>query len=128
MGNKSTLAVNSSCDSYKNKSFNLGDSGDDVINLQQCLRTAGVFNWPTNTGFFGPVTFEALAKFKGNSAPTFKCSDLKNQIWAFGETSSRVQQLQTCMQQSGDFKYSQGATGYFGEVTKAALISWRGFF
>jgi peptidoglycan hydrolase-like protein with peptidoglycan-binding domain len=122
------VASASNCDTVKQQSFKIGDTDSNVVKLQECLRSAGLFNWPTNTGYFGPVTAEALAKYKGTSAPQFSCAELKGQTWNFGETSSRVKQLQDCMTASGNFKHPGGSTGYFGEVTKAAIISWRGYF
>jgi hypothetical protein len=56
------------------------------------------------------------------------CSNLKLQSYQEGETSERVKQLQLCMQKEGYFAWKYGATGYFGSVTKQALIRWRGYF
>jgi peptidoglycan hydrolase-like protein with peptidoglycan-binding domain len=122
-----SVSGSSDCSTLKGASWKYGQSGDSVKALQVCMRSAGVFVWPTDTGYFGPVTEEALAKWKGGNLPTYNCSDLKQQVWTAGETSERVRQLQICMQQAGKFNWSYGATGYFGDVTKAALIAWRGY-
>jgi peptidoglycan hydrolase-like protein with peptidoglycan-binding domain len=91
------------------------------------MRAEGFFNWPTDTGYFGPVTQEAYSKWKGRPVPTFSCQDLKGQIYVYGETSERVKQLQACMRSAGVFNWPSN-TGYLGDVTKAALIQWRGYF
>ena len=59
---------------------------------------------------------------------SFSCDTYKKSNWNIGETSERVRILQICMQSVGKFTYSGGATGYFGDNTKQALISWRGYF
>ncbi len=118
----------SSCNDFKQKSYTIGQTGSEIVKLQECLKAVGLFNWPSNTGYFGPVTAEAFAKFKGSATPQFSCADLKSQTYNFGETSSRVRQLQDCMKSAGTFNHAGGSTGYFGEVTKAAIISWRGYF
>jgi peptidoglycan hydrolase-like protein with peptidoglycan-binding domain len=33
--------------------------------------------------------------------------------------------LQTYLMSTGDYTYADGATGYFGQVTKAAVQSWQ---
>jgi len=123
-----TPAPVSGCDSLKSKNFKIGDRNSDVLELQKCLRIAGLFNWPSNTGYFGPVTSEAFSRLKGNSTPDFSCEDLKGQAWSFGEQSDRVRQLQDCMKTAGKFNFAGGSTGYFGEVTRASIIAWRGYF
>jgi hypothetical protein len=56
------------------------------------------------------------------------CNSLKSQRWSEGETSPRVKKLQDCMTSLGYFVWKYGSTGYFGSVTKQALIRWRGYF
>ena len=41
-----------------------GSSGDDVRELQQNLRTLGLFKYPTDTAYFGEETEKAVAIFK----------------------------------------------------------------
>ena len=115
------------CETLKNSNWQIGQTSEDVKSLQKCMRDAGVFTWPWDTGYFGPVSAEALAKWRGQSAPAFSCGDLKGQAWNFGETSERVRQLQGCMRAAGVFNWPSD-TGYFGNVTKASIISWRGYF
>ena len=107
----------------------IGQRSEDVKRLQECLTSEGLYDWPYGaTGYFGPYTRQILAKSKSQQAPENSCENLKGQIWVEGERSERVKQLQECMQDAGTFYWRFGATGYFGSVTKNALINWRGFF
>ncbi|NJS41284.1 hypothetical protein HC766_02780 [Candidatus Gracilibacteria bacterium] len=123
----STPASTDPCESLKNKTWTFGVTSIEVIELQKCMRKDGTFTWEWDTGYFGPVTQEAFNKWKGQDAPTFSCANLQGQAWKFGETSERVRQLQACMRTAGAFTW-QWDTGYFGDVTKASLIKWRGYF
>jgi peptidoglycan hydrolase-like protein with peptidoglycan-binding domain len=115
------------CETFKSRSFRVNETSQDVLKLQQCMRKAGVFTWPFDTGFFGPVTQEAFSKYKGSSTPNFSCGNLKGQEYRLGETSERVKQLQACMRAAGVFSHPSNS-GFFGQVTKASLIKWRGYF
>ncbi|MGE5672902.1 MAG: C40 family peptidase [Mycobacterium leprae] len=44
----------------------MGVSGTSVTNLQQDLRTIGLFTYPSNTGYFGSVTDAAVRSFQSN--------------------------------------------------------------
>ena len=126
-----TTPVPASCNTLKSQSWTFGETSDSVRRLQDCMTTAGTFKHPFgSTGYFGNVTKDALARWKGSSssAPVASsCDTLKSQSWTFGETSERVKQLQNCMTTAGTFKHPFGSTGYFGDVTKQALIKWRGY-
>jgi len=127
--------VNNQClDLYK-KSWSFGQSGDDVKQLQQCLKDEGLFNWPTITGNFGDITNQGLAavRVKNNistnpsptppppaPAPVDTCSTLVNQNWILGEISDKVKQLQACLRKEGVFSWPTD-TGLFGPVTQKAL-------
>jgi peptidoglycan hydrolase-like protein with peptidoglycan-binding domain len=115
------------CELIKTQTFAYGERGDRVSALQKCMKDAGVFTWPYITGYFGSVTQESYSKWKNREVPNIDCSELKKSEWQFAEESTRVKQLQGCMRQAGTFKFSSD-TGYFGEVTKQALIKWRGYF
>jgi len=39
-------------------------SGSEVVKLQKALRTLGYFTYPTNTGFYGTLTREAVLNFQ----------------------------------------------------------------
>ncbi len=116
------------CDQLRDQSWEFGAVNNEVRELQQCMKDRGFFTWPYITNYFGPVTNEALNNWRGNTAPIFECSSLKEQEWVTGEVSERVRQLQACMRSAGTFNWAGGNTGYFGSATESALISWRGYF
>jgi peptidoglycan hydrolase-like protein with peptidoglycan-binding domain len=115
------------CDQIKSQTFTYGEKGERVSALQKCMKDAGTFTWPYITGYFGTVTQESYSKWKNREVPKIDCDELKRSEWQLGEESARVKQLQACMRQAGTFKFSSD-TGYFGEVTKQAIIKWRGYF
>lgn len=51
----------------------LRSRGNDVVELQKVLRTEGFFTYPTNTGYFGPLTKAALVAYqkKHDIAPAY---------------------------------------------------------
>jgi peptidoglycan hydrolase-like protein with peptidoglycan-binding domain len=60
----STPSSPSSAKFIFNTDLSIGMSGNDVLQLQKRLRELGFFTFPTDTGFFGPVTQEAVRKFQ----------------------------------------------------------------
>lgn len=46
------------------RNLGLGTSGNDVIELQKRLRAEGFFTYPTNTGYFGQATAEAVKLYQ----------------------------------------------------------------
>jgi len=46
------------------KDLRMGMQDNEVMELQKLLRAEGFFKHPTDTGYFGPVTFEALKAFQ----------------------------------------------------------------
>jgi peptidoglycan hydrolase-like protein with peptidoglycan-binding domain len=117
------------CESLKSQTYTFGETGPRIVQLQGCMRAAGVFTWPFgDTGYYGPVSLEAFNAWTGGGATVqFSCDDLKEQVWTKGERSERVRQLQGCMRAAGVFNWQFGDTGYFGDVTEASIIQWRGF-
>jgi len=47
-----------------NHTLSLKSRGDDVVQLQLRLRELGYFDYPTNSGYFGDITFRAVARFQ----------------------------------------------------------------
>ena len=41
-----------------------GMNDPDVVQLQAFLRAAGFFNYPTDTGYFGPITRAAVIQYQ----------------------------------------------------------------
>ncbi len=46
------------------RNIKLGTKGNDVLELQKKLRKEGFFTYPTNTGYFGPVTLRAVRAYQ----------------------------------------------------------------
>ncbi len=136
------VSVNTTCDDLKNKSWSIGQNGEDVKKLQKCMQDNGFYAYPEGiTGTYGNYTSGKLIEWRSKNSLTNnngvitivlknenQCDNLKQQKWTFGETSKQVEELQKCMQSIGKFNHSFGATGYFGDVTKKALVDWRGYF
>jgi len=131
LNNLSSLSAR--CKELINKQWTIGQESQEVSELQQCLRDIGAFNWPTNSGYFGPVTSEALEAVRKamnqdsntQPQPVDQCEALKNVQYQDGERSQRVVDLQVCMRAKGYFNWPNGNTGYFGPVTSEALKNWR---
>jgi hypothetical protein len=113
--------------------YNPNPNQSDAINLNLKMEaTVGQKTQPNNqlsipkitTGNINTMTWSGNNTSQDNSS----CENLKKQKWQEGEKSERVRQLQLCMQKNGYFVWIYGATGYFGPVTKQALINWRGYF
>jgi hypothetical protein len=48
------------CSQLYARSWSIGQTGEDVKQLQQCLRNDNLFAWPVITGYFGNVTNQGL--------------------------------------------------------------------
>ncbi len=59
----------------------------------------------------------------GSSTPATSCTF--SSTLTVGSKGSAVTCLQTYLTSTGDYTYSGGATGYFGNITKAAVASWQ---
>ncbi|MEI6728276.1 MAG: hypothetical protein WCK98_01405 [bacterium] len=126
-----TQAQNSTttdCKNLKSKAWRIGVQSDEVKQLQGCLRAEGTFTWPQDTGYYGTVTNQALAKSLTDSKLIYSCDDLKKQPWIYNESNERVRQVQICMRNLGLFNWPLGNTAYFGDNTKNSLVTWRGYF
>jgi peptidoglycan hydrolase-like protein with peptidoglycan-binding domain len=109
------------CEILSNKSWRLGQTGNDVRALQQCLSDAGVYQYPGGiTGYFGNYT-QGVLKNKIN--PSDNCATLKSQArsWNIGDASDQVRTLQQCLKDEGVYRWPSGVTGYFGPYTKGLL-------
>jgi CHAP domain len=54
------------CKRYITNTTVLGNTNNETVLLQQCLREAGFFKHPSNTGYFGQVTQKALDSYLAN--------------------------------------------------------------
>ena len=113
------------CDELRTREWRIGQVSEDVRQLQACMRSRDFFTYAGgNTGYFGPVTQEALTKWREAVKPKDRCEELKQKEWKFGVRSAEVRELQQCMKDKGFFDWPY-ITDYFGPVTNEALNEWR---
>lgn len=108
-----------------------GDKGDTVAELQKQLSDLDYYNYDTITGYYGPVTQQAVERFQntnglsadGIAGPAtlalLNSSAAKSLYLCPGDRGRAVQTLQLRLKALGYFEGS--ATGYFGTVTEHAL-------
>jgi peptidoglycan hydrolase-like protein with peptidoglycan-binding domain len=129
------------CTLLKSKTWSIGQTGNDVRRLQECLIAAGLFDFGGGaTGYFGPITQSGLTKWKsvggGVPAPvpqpvpapvvqTDLCVTQKQSAsnWTIGRVGQDVRDLQQCLKDQGTYTWPNGVTGYFGNYTKGLLGS-----
>jgi len=119
------------CQTLKNQSWSIGQESNQVRELQDCMAKAGVFSYSGgSTGYFGPISQAALARWKGEiistpvpPAPSNTCSVLESRTWNIGQSGDDVRALQQCLKDEGKYNYSGGITGYFGSYTRSLLTS-----
>ena len=122
------VPVANKCQDLKNSNWRIGDNGQPVRDLQQCLKDVGLFNWPGGiTGFYGNFTDSKLKQWRGSAPATDDCASLKTQKFTYTERSEKVRSLQICLQKNNSFNYPT-PTGFLGDITRAGLIQWRGYF
>ena len=109
------------CSQSLGKNYSIGQSGETVKQLQQCLKDKGLFNWGGGiTGYYGNYTNGVYQKWLESG----DCKYLKNQSYPSGERSERVRRLQQCLREASLFSYPSN-TGFFGSITEAAYQNWR---
>ncbi len=112
-------------------SLSLGDTGDNVVLLQERLLALEYYDYDTVTGYFGPITEEAVKKFQncaGLESSGIADLDTLNALFSdsaspytmsSGDSGSGVQKLQIRLADLGYF--SADATGYYGSITTYAV-------
>lgn len=112
-------------------SLSLGDTGDNVILLQERLLELEYYDYDTVTGYFGPVTEESVKKFQnctGLSCSGIADADTLSALFSDsataytmspGDTGGGVQKLQIRLADLGYF--SADPTGYYGSITTYAV-------
>ena len=132
--NMTTNAQSSSatnCDSLVSQSWTIGQTGSNVVALQDCLTDTGHFSFFLgSTGYYGPITQAAIASYNAGYTPNIgpnpatNCDSLVSQSWTIGQTGSNVVALQDCLTDTGHFSFFLGSTGYYGPITQAAIASY----
>ncbi|MFA6486432.1 MAG: peptidoglycan-binding protein [Candidatus Magasanikbacteria bacterium] len=136
----------------KQKNLKFGDSGDGVRQLQQWLITLKYLNINKPTGYFGLATKQAVIKFQKtrgiisdgivNQQMTDALSSLiidnnddNNELTVMpkkifinylyiGSSGAEVRALQQALKNLGFYNY-HSITGYFGSITKQAVINFQ---
>ncbi len=119
---KTDTSKSSKCNVLLASRYFIGQKGEDIYQLQQCLIDKNYYNYDGGiTGYYGNYTNEALNNFI-NSSPE-ACKILKNGSYFFGENSNRVKRLQQCLREVGKFNFPNN-TGFFGLKTQQAYKDW----
>lgn len=102
-------------------SVKFGQSGNKIKNLQAGLRSRGYFKYPTNTGYYGLITKQAVIDY----LISIKSDGLDSLIAMikYGETSKGVKSVQNQLKDLGFFNFHV-ATSYYGRITKQAIDAY----
>lgn len=109
-----------------------GDKGDAVSQLQEKLQTLEYYDYSSITGYYGPITKEAVTRFQrtndltidgiaGPETLTLLDSDDAKYFCIYpGDRGNDVETLQARLSSLGYYTYNS-ITGYFGTITEQAL-------
>jgi peptidoglycan hydrolase-like protein with peptidoglycan-binding domain/lysophospholipase L1-like esterase len=138
------LTQNVQTTNYIDRDLSIGNTGDDVRRLQEILIKGGYLDEGNNTGYFGPLTKNALATYQlehgiypasGNFGPLTRASifnvnksntdNVGKKYLAgtleFGSVGDEVRTLQRILASISSI-YPEGViSGYFGEKTLSAV-------
>jgi len=112
-----------------------GDKGDAISKLQTRLKELQYYEYPTITGYYGPVTQEAVKKFQrthgltedgimGESTTQLLFSDSANYYMMYpGDSGEDIQKMQQRLKDLGYF--DTDPTGYYGDATVNAVKAFQ---
>lgn len=115
--------------------LSMGSRGEAVVRLQQELKNQGYYTYWQVTGYYGPITKEAVMRFQkanglvgdGIAGPATQSVLYGNKngyrTLKFGMRGLDVSRLQSALKQQGYF-YAN-VTGYYGKVTENAVIAFQ---
>ncbi len=113
--------------------LSLGSRGEAVARLQQELKNQGYYTFWRVTGYYGPITREAVMKFQranglvvdGIAGPVTQSVLYGSgyRTLKFGMRGPDVSRLQSALKQQGYF-YAN-VTGYYGKITENAVIAFQ---
>lgn len=111
--------------------LNPGDKGTDISNLQQRLKDREYYDYSSITGYYGPVTTEAVKKFQrthgleatgsmtADSLVLLYSDSAKYYTMYPGDSGDDIKEMQDRLAQLGYFEGT--STGYFGSITTNAV-------
>ncbi len=109
-----------------------GDKGDAIARLQMRLQALEYYEYGSITGYYGPVTQQAVMRFQRTNgldadgiagADTLTLLTSENAKYFCicpGDMGADIQMLQSRLKELGYYTYDS-VTGYFGTVTEHAL-------
>ena len=109
----------------------VGSEGSEVSKLQQTIKNKGYYTYRV-TGYYGSITKDSVIRFQkaseltadGIAGPaTLSKLYTVSTVLKYGSSGSEVSKLQQALKDKGYFNDS--VTGYFGSVTKNAIISFQ---
>ncbi|MBM7582270.1 N-acetylmuramoyl-L-alanine amidase [Caldicoprobacter guelmensis] len=113
--------------------LSVGSRGEAVVRLQQELKRQGYYTYWQVTGYYGPITRDAVMRFQkanglvvdGVAGPATQSVLYGNgyRTLKFGMRGLDVSRLQSALKQQGYF-YAN-VTGYYGKVTENAVIAFQ---
>lgn len=130
-----TASPSSSSDINSGTTLNPGDKGSEVSDLQQRLKDREYYEYSSITGYYGPVTTEAVEKFqRTNNLPItgimdaeclslLKSEGVKYYTMYPGDSGDDIKAMQDRLNALGYFDAT--STGYFGSITTGAVKSFQ---
>ncbi len=108
-----------------------GDKGSAVEDVQSRLKKLGYYEYDEVTGYFGPITQEAVEKFQKNNEigvdgivgpetqGLLESGDAKYYTLEEGDKGEDVEKVQEKLKKLGYF--DSNVTGYYGSITEKAV-------
>lgn len=103
------------------KKFKIGDNNDKVTNLQDCLKSINLYDYPVTTGYFGPLTQRGLTTYLESQK---RCERFYYKTFSIGTSGQEITDLQQCLINNKLFSLSK-PTGYYGPITEAAINKFK---
>jgi len=112
-----------------------GDKGDDISKIQSRLKDLEYYDYGSITGYYGPITQEAVRKFQrtnglavdgimGSASLTLLNSESALYYTMYpGDSGDDIREMQDRLRELGYFNGT--STGYFGNITKAAVQAFQ---
>lgn len=131
----STPKPSEDASSSSGDTLQLGDKGEAISELQETLREYEYYDYDSITGYYGPVTKDAVVRFQrqyglkedgivGPEAQAIlKSGSMNFYTMHEGDKGDDVQKLQKRLKELGYLTGS--ATGYYGDVTKKAVENFQ---